>query len=109
MALVPNLYRPTQGRMIAGVCAGIARYLSVDVQVVRAVLVVLVAVGGLGAWVYPVLWLLMPEQGSETAGIDTLVAQAKQWKTDSEARRDASTPTEQPVFNPYVDEKGRPE
>src|SRR5215472_7947161 len=39
------LYRPVQGRMLAGVAAGIAQYLNVDVNVVRIVLAVLTIVG----------------------------------------------------------------
>src|SRR5215472_11981181 len=53
------LYRPFQDRMLAGVAAGIARYLGVDVTVVRIVF------GGAGVAVYLAGWLLIPEEGSE--------------------------------------------
>ena len=59
------LCRPVQGRMLAGVAAGIARYLGVDVTVVRIVLAVLAVVGGAGVPVYLAGWLLIPEEGSE--------------------------------------------
>jgi len=59
------LYRPFQDRMLAGVAAGIARYLGVDVTVVRIVLAVLAVVGGLGVPLYLAGWLLIPEEGSE--------------------------------------------
>src|SRR5215472_2933069 len=42
----PALFRPLHDRMLAGVAAGIANYLGVDVTVVRIVLAVLVFVGG---------------------------------------------------------------
>jgi phage shock protein C len=58
------LSRPVSGRMLAGVAAGIARYLGVDVTVVRIVLAVLVIVGGAGVPLYLAGWLLMPEEGS---------------------------------------------
>jgi phage shock protein C len=59
------LYRPFQDRMLAGVAVGIARYLGVDVTVVRIVLAVLTFFGGAGVAVYLAGWLLIPEEGSE--------------------------------------------
>lgn len=59
------LYRPFQDRMLAGVAVGIARYLGVDVTVVRIVLAVLAVVGGVGVPLYLAGWLLIPEEGSE--------------------------------------------
>ena len=59
------LYRPFQDRMLAGVSVGIARYLGVDVTVVRIVLAVLAVVGGVGVPLYLAGWLLIPEEGSE--------------------------------------------
>jgi phage shock protein C len=59
------LYRPFQNRMLAGVAAGIARYLGVDVTVVRIVLAVLTIFGGVGVPLYLAGWLLIPEEGSE--------------------------------------------
>ena len=58
------LYRPLENRMLAGVGAGIARYLGADVTVVRIVLAVLAVVGGAGIPVYLLGWLLIPEEGS---------------------------------------------
>jgi phage shock protein C len=59
------LCRPIQDRMLAGVAAGIARYLGVDVTVVRIVFAVLAVVGGAGVPIYIAGWLLIPEEGSE--------------------------------------------
>jgi phage shock protein C len=50
--------------MLAGVAAGIARYLGVDVTVVRIVFAVLAVVGGAGVPIYLAGWLLIPEEGS---------------------------------------------
>jgi phage shock protein C len=58
------LSRPVQDRMLAGVAAGIARYLGVDVTVVRIVFAVLAVVGGAGVPLYLAGWLLIPEEGS---------------------------------------------
>jgi phage shock protein C len=60
-----TLHRPVQDRMLAGVAAGIARYLGADVTVVRIILTVLVFVGGAGIPLYLAGWLLIPEEGSE--------------------------------------------
>jgi phage shock protein C len=59
------LSRPFQGRMLAGVAAGIARYLGVEVTIVRIALVVLTFVGGVAVPVYLAGWLLIPEEGRE--------------------------------------------
>ncbi|HWF81869.1 MAG TPA: PspC domain-containing protein [Streptosporangiaceae bacterium] len=58
------LYRPVHSRMIAGVAAGIAQYLGVDVNVVRVVLAVLTFVGGAGIPVYLAGWLLIPDESA---------------------------------------------
>lgn len=52
--------RPRQGRMIAGVCAGIALAYGWDVTVVRLVLALLVLCGGLSILIYLVAWIIMP-------------------------------------------------
>lgn len=59
------LCRPKDDRMLAGVAIGIARYLGVDVTVIRIVIAVLAVVGGAGVPVYLAGWLLIPEEGSE--------------------------------------------
>ena len=50
--------------MLAGVATGIARYLGVDVTIVRVVFAVLAVVGGAGIPIYLAGWLLIPEEGS---------------------------------------------
>jgi phage shock protein PspC (stress-responsive transcriptional regulator) len=60
-----QLDRPTDDRMIAGVASGIARYLNVDVTIVRIVFAVLAIVGGVGIPLYLAGWLLIPEEGAE--------------------------------------------
>lgn len=59
------LRRPLADRMLAGVAAGIADYLGVDVTVVRIVFAVLTVIGGAGIPVYLAGWLLIPEEGCE--------------------------------------------
>lgn len=59
-----ELRRPIDDRMLAGVAAGIADYLDVDVTLVRIALAVLVFVGGVGLPLYLAGWLLIPEEGA---------------------------------------------
>lgn len=61
----PRLGRPRDDRMVAGVCAGLARYFDADATVVRLVFALLVLVGGAGVPLYIAGWLLIPEDGAE--------------------------------------------
>ena len=54
--------RPRQGRMIAGVCAGLARRYGMPVLLVR-VLMVATGIAGVGVVGYLALWVLMPKEG----------------------------------------------
>ena len=56
-----TLSRPRHGRMIAGVCAGIARRFGWSPTTVRVVAVVSLLLPGPQLLAYLVLWLLMPE------------------------------------------------
>ncbi|MHB8806365.1 MAG: PspC domain-containing protein [Anaerolineaceae bacterium] len=57
-----RLYRKRTDRMLAGVCAGLADYLSIDPTIVRIIFVVLVFAGLGGVLVYLILWLITPEE-----------------------------------------------
>ena len=60
-----KLERPRSGRMLAGVCAAIAKYLNLDVTVVRVAYVLLtIFTAFCGAIVYFILMLLIPEEKS---------------------------------------------
>jgi len=80
-AVTQRLCRPIEGRMLAGVAAGIARYLGIDVTAVRIVLAVLAVVGGAGVPIYLAGWLLIPEEGSDqsmaSAFIQSLQARSR--------------------------------
>lgn len=58
-----RLSRPREGRKVAGVCAGIARYFGVDVTLVR-ILTVAVSIWpiGFGIVAYIVCWAVMPNE-----------------------------------------------
>ena len=58
-----TLSRPRQGRIIAGVCAGLARRFGVDPNVVRLLFILSVLLPGPQFVVYIVLWIVMPAEG----------------------------------------------
>lgn len=58
------LTRPVHDRMLAGVAAGVARYLGVDATIVRIAFALLAVMGGAGVPLYLIGWLLMPEEGA---------------------------------------------
>ena len=62
------LVRPRDGRMLAGVCAGVAEYFGLDVTLVRVIwAVVSVITGGAGVLAYLVAWILMPNEGQKSS------------------------------------------
>jgi phage shock protein C len=58
-----RLTRSRSDRLLAGVAAGLAHYLAIDPVLVRLGFVAL-AFTGVGILVYPLLWLIMPQEGS---------------------------------------------
>jgi signal transduction histidine kinase len=68
-----RLERAADGRLIAGVCRGLAAHLDVDVLIVRGAFVLLTMASGLGVAAYVAFWILVPaaerpEKGEGAAG-----------------------------------------
>lgn len=63
-----RLVRSLDGRMVAGVCSGIADCYDVDVNLVRLAFVVASFFGFVGVLAYLAAWVILPEQG-ESASI----------------------------------------
>jgi len=62
------LVRSQKGRMVAGVCAGIADYSGLDVTLVRVIVaVVSVITGGAGVLAYLAAWMIIPGEGEKTS------------------------------------------
>jgi len=57
-----KITRPWENRILGGVCAGIARYLSWDVTLVRLIFVGMSFVGGIGTILYLFFWFLFPSE-----------------------------------------------
>jgi phage shock protein PspC (stress-responsive transcriptional regulator) len=60
-----QLRRSTDDKMLAGVASGIARYLDVDVTLVRVIIAALALLNGVGLALYVAAWLLIPEDGED--------------------------------------------
>ena len=57
-----RLMRPRAGRKIAGVCAGLAEYLDLDVTLIRLVWLIVVIFAGAGLVAYVIAWIVMPDE-----------------------------------------------
>ncbi|MVN20966.1 PspC domain-containing protein [Mucilaginibacter arboris] len=57
-----KLYRDESRKVIAGVCAGLADYFSIDVTLVRLLFVLTLIYHGGGTLAYIVLWIVMPRR-----------------------------------------------
>jgi len=58
-----GLVRPRDGRVLAGVCAGLGRRFGIDPWPARLLFVLLLLViPGSQLLVYPILWILMPSE-----------------------------------------------
>jgi signal transduction histidine kinase/phage shock protein PspC (stress-responsive transcriptional regulator) len=65
---VPRLYRARDGRLLAGVAAGIAAHLGISVIAVRVLFVLLLGVNGLGALLYAAFWAVLPREPEPAVG-----------------------------------------
>jgi phage shock protein PspC (stress-responsive transcriptional regulator) len=75
-----RLYRPHDGRMVAGVCQGLGEYFDVDPVIFRVTLAVLAFFGGIGIIAYGLAWLFIPHAGSPTTRLES-------WFTNQPSRR----------------------
>ena len=67
-------------RILGGVCSGLAAGLHVDAIWVRVAFVLLAFLQGVGAFIYIVLWLVMPEKreaGPPQSGFESMAADLK--------------------------------
>ena len=72
-----GLVRPRQGRILGGVCAGLARRFGIGPTMMRILFVVtLIVIPGSQIIVYPILWILMPSEEVVPAPVDSTSAGA---------------------------------
>ena len=63
-----KLYRSRNDRKIAGVCSGLAKYLGIDVTVIRLIWALVVLCGGAGLLAYLICALIIPEDPTYIEG-----------------------------------------
>jgi phage shock protein PspC (stress-responsive transcriptional regulator) len=68
-----RLLRPREGRMVAGVCAGLGAYFNVDVTLVRLAFGISTFIYGLGALAYVIAWALVPEEGEGQSIVESFI------------------------------------
>jgi phage shock protein C len=74
-----HLIRPKDGRMIAGVCAGIGQFFGIDANLVRIIFaVVTVFSAGAAALVYLLAWVVVPEEGESGSIAENYLNKNKQ-------------------------------
>jgi phage shock protein PspC (stress-responsive transcriptional regulator) len=57
-----KLYRSKTEKKIAGVCGGLAKFLNIDVTIVRLIWAIVVVCGGAGLLAYLICALVIPEE-----------------------------------------------
>ncbi|MEO6533888.1 MAG: PspC domain-containing protein [Pseudolysinimonas sp.] len=62
----PTLFRPRDGRVIAGVCAGLALRFGWNVSVVRLIAILSVVLPGSQLLIYGICWLVIPGEGARS-------------------------------------------
>jgi phage shock protein PspC (stress-responsive transcriptional regulator) len=68
-----RLYRRRDGRLIAGVCTGLAAYLGVHVILIRLAFALYAIFWGLGVLIYLVAWAVIREEGEEASIVEGLI------------------------------------
>ena len=68
-----QLKRLRKGRMVAGVCAGLAEHFGVDVTLVRLAFALLSVFGGTGVLFYLIAWLIIPEEDESASIAETMI------------------------------------
>ena len=67
-----GLVRPRDGRVLAGVCAGLGRRFGIDPWPARLLFVLLLLIiPGSSILIYPLLWALMPKETATPAATAT--------------------------------------
>ncbi|MPZ54360.1 MAG: PspC domain-containing protein [Acidimicrobiia bacterium] len=65
-----RLYRPKEGRVIAGVAAALANKSGIDVGLVRLGFAVSLFFGGLGFFAYLAAWAVIPSEGETQSAVE---------------------------------------
>ncbi len=67
-----RISRSRSGRIVAGVASGIAPYLRIDPMTARLAFIILTPINGFGLLLYLILWLIVPNENSQSEGRATI-------------------------------------
>jgi len=70
-----KLHRSESGKIVAGVCQGLGKYLGVNPLIVRIVFVLLALVNGMGLVLYLLAWLFIPAANTTYANQEEMLRQ----------------------------------
>jgi len=110
------MYNPTQrlmrsrtDKVFAGVAGGIGQYLAIDPVIVRLAFVAL-CFTGVGIFLYPVLWLIMPVEGSQRATPDQAFDEMRQQAARvGDEVREVFVAARRPRYDPMTGQPADPE
>lgn len=73
------LVRKRDGRMVAGVCAGLADYLGSDVTLIRVIVAAIAVItGGAGILAYLVAWAIIPEEDQRAPAPENMATKTRE-------------------------------
>lgn len=64
-----KLYKSEKDKKLCGVCAGIAKYFSLDATIVRLALVAFCLLGGSGVLAYIICAIVMPDEPTDVIDV----------------------------------------
>jgi len=68
-----RLLRRREGRMVAGVCVGLAAYFGIDVNLVRLGFGVFSVFYGFGILIYLIAWAILPDEDEDNSILESFV------------------------------------
>lgn len=68
-----RLLRLQDGRMVAGVCTGLAAYFKLDVNLIRLAFGIFTIFYGVGILIYLAAWIILPEEGQDSSPLDSFI------------------------------------
>lgn len=80
---------PEEGKLL-GICAGLSRQFNIDVTFIRIAFVIAAFIGGLGVFVYLILWLLMPRSDENSEVSDSLTEMKSTATSNNPKKRESA-------------------
>ncbi|HLN66206.1 MAG TPA: PspC domain-containing protein [Streptosporangiaceae bacterium] len=72
-----RLYRIRDGRVVAGVCVGLAAYFGVDPTLIRLAFALLTVFGGIGVLLYLGAWIVIPDETDGASIAESMINKSR--------------------------------